>query len=95
MQLTAIALSALLLVATASDQGATQYLAAGVAATSQHPDCGYVCVYADSVSAHDLTRQAMVRTQPDQTSTVPSPNWAEQASTVAVSDSQARSRAGF
>ena len=46
----AIGLSALLLIAATGTPGATQDLNAKIAAPHE-PDCGYVCVYADSLVA--------------------------------------------
>jgi hypothetical protein len=48
MQKIAIGLSALLGIAATSTRGATQDLGPELAALQQ-PDCGYVCLYADSV----------------------------------------------
>jgi hypothetical protein len=92
MRRTAIGLSSLLFILTTSAHAEDQ---AAQRAALNEPDCGFVCVFADSVGERDLERHTSKAEQPAEARPPASPNPTEPVSTVSASDRQETPRGNF
>ena len=93
MRRTAIGLSSLLFIFTTSAQCAEDQ--AAQRAALNEPDCGFVCVFADSVGDRNLERHASKAEQPAEALPPASPNSSEPVSTVSAFDRQEPPRGRF